>query len=242
MALVKDEPADRRAFLDVELCQIYAGYLNVLAVYRKAQEQRNALLKAIGTRSVGPSEFEPWEDQMAESGHAVRAYRRSFVERLAPCCAEAHAFMGAGESLGVAYAPRDACDTPAALRELYAERRSEEIERGTTLVGPHRDDLSVSIDQRDARAYGSQGQQRTAVVALKLAALQVYASLGIVPVLLLDDILSDLDEGRRERLVEWVVGYGGQVFLTCTEPSAAGRSALSRAKVVEIRAGEIIER
>lgn len=113
--------------------------------------------------------------------------------------------------------------------------------RGTTTIGPHRDDLQIEVAGRDARLFASQGQQRTAVISLKLATLLLARRNGRIPLLLLDDMLSDLDERRRQNLTQWVLDHAGQAVLTCTEPESAGPSLLSRSKVFRVTAGEISE-
>jgi DNA replication and repair protein RecF len=240
MAIVRGEPTDRRLFLDLELSSLSPGYLRHFSLYKRALEQRNALLREARERSVAGAVFEPWEEQMAEHGEAVRRRRRDYVRRLAVPTAHVHRRMGAGEVLQLAYTERDeAADIPT-FREMLAESRLIDMAKGGTSIGPHRDDLTLEIDEREARHFGSQGQQRTSVIALKMACLEVaQEELGVPPLLLLDDILSDLDEARRALLVEVVLERAGQAVLTCTEASAAGDRILSQATVFEVRAGTV---
>lgn len=240
LPIVAGEPADRRLFLDIELSQVYPGYLRALTHYKRALEQRNALLKAAQERPVGEEAFEAWEIQMAEHGASIRQYRRGFLEQVAQYANATHARLGGGEQLGVAYAPKDPAEDADALFVAYANGRSAEIARGASNLGPHRDDVAVTIDGREARLYGSQGQQRSAVVALKLATMEVVRdTAGETPLLLLDDILSDLDATRRERLCGWVCENAGQAILTCTEAEAAGSEILGRSAVYHVRRGTI---
>jgi DNA replication and repair protein RecF len=146
--------------------------------------------------------------------------------------------MGDGESLELSYEPKDDAWSADELREGLRRTRNQDIGRGGTSVGPHRDDLLIRVGGREARLFGSQGQQRTSVIALKLATLELAKEkLGIPPLLLLDDILSDLDERRRGLFVELVLRQAGQTVLTCTEPVAAGGDILSLARIFEVRAG-----
>ena len=241
LRLVRGEPVDRRLFLDLELSALYASYLRDLAIYKRALEQRNALLKTAQEFGVDPAAFDPWEEAMAKRGAALRAARRSYVADLAPQSADLHATLGGGEALALTVEPRDEAATEDELRTLYEDRRRDEIARGLTLFGPHRDDVRIAVGGRDARLYGSQGQQRSAVIALKLATLlQAKAVLGAAPLLLLDDILSDLDANRRERLTEIVLAVADQAILTCTEPEAAGPEILRKAHIYAVENGTVI--
>jgi DNA replication and repair protein RecF len=240
MEIVRGEPADRRMFLDIEISQLYPAYLDHLTHYKRALDQRNALLRN-SQEFLQPTElFEPWEEQIAHHGAALREYRQRFVADIEPLASRHHGFMGDGEVLTVTYAPRDEAGSPLELMEALASGRSSDVHRGGTGVGPHRDELLVQTAGRDARLFGSQGQQRTAVISLKLGVLQHAAEhLGASPVLLLDDILSDLDERRRAMLIELVLAASGQCLLTCTEASAAGDEVLDRARIFTVRAGHI---
>lgn len=240
MAIVRGEPADRRLFLDLELSALSPAYLHHFAGYKRAQEQRGALLRASRERTIPPEVFEPWEAQMAAHGAHLRAAREDYVARLVEPTREVHARMGGGEALDLRYEPKDDSSTEEALVEAFASNRGAEIARGASLVGPHRDDLRLEVEERDARLFGSQGQQRTAVIALKFATLDVAREeRGVPPLLLLDDILSDLDAGRRARLVEVVLDRAAQAVLTCTEASAAGERILERARLFTVREGRV---
>lgn len=238
LALATGEPADRRLLLDTELSQIFPGYLKAFAAFKRALQQRNALLKQAQEQFVADELFEGWESQMAVSGEQMRKYRNDWVELLQPIAADTHGFMGRGENLELHYSIRE----PDNLSELYSTQRRREIARGATLFGPHRDDLDISIDGRPVRQFGSQGQQRTAVISLKLAVLHTaQKTLGFPPLLLLDDIFSDLDIERRAKLVEAAMRAGGQVFITCTESGQAGDSLIGAAKVFRVESGQLEE-
>jgi len=243
MEIVRGEPSERRLFLDLELSGLYPGYLRHLTMYKRALEQRNALLRDARERFVSGALYEPWESQMAEHGSAMRTARVAFVERLCLTTARTHARMGSGERLSVRYAPKDEAVDSGSLESALEACRSADVGRGGTSVGPHRDDLTIEIDGREGRLYGSQGQQRTSVIAIKLATLEVARDeLGLPPLLLLDDILSDLDERRRALLVDIVLENAGQAILTCTEAEAAGQRILDQAQLFEVRAGTVMAR
>lgn len=240
LAIVRDEPSDRRLFLDLELSALFPAYLRHLAIYKRAMEQRNALLRESRDSMLAAELFETWEEQLASSGAALRQARVSYVADLSPIAAERHAWMGEGEQLSFAYAPKDESWSADDMRSSLERTRFQDVARGGTSVGPHRDDLSILVSGREARLYGSQGQQRTSVIALKLATMEIDREKhGAPPLLLLDDILSDLDERRRALLVEIVLKTAGQTVLTCTEASAAGPDILERSQVFEVRQGSM---
>lgn len=239
LLLVAGTPSDRRMFLDTELSQVYPGYLKQLSIYKRALEQRNALLKLAQDRFVGDSQFEVWEEQMGPAGSALRHYRGEWVKELSASAAVAQERLGVGESLELLYLAKDESED---LTLSLAEGRRLEIHRGSTTIGPHRDDIEILVEGRAAKQFGSQGQQRTAVISTKLAVLQVAKEkLGFPPVLLLDDIFSDLDQGRRGRLVQAAMEEGGQVFLTCTETEQAGGELVGRSKLFRVESGEVRE-
>lgn len=240
MAIVRGEPTDRRLFLDLEISSLSPGYLRHLSLYKRALEQRNALLRDARERSLPAALFEPWEEQIAEHGAALRTRRREFIARLSPTSAAVHAQMGHGERVAVAYAQRDEAGDYEQMRDGLALARQNDVMRGGTSLGPHRDDLTIEVDGREARLFGSQGQQRTSVISIKLACLEIAREeLGVPPLLLLDDILSDLDGRRRALLVDVVLERAGQAVLTCTEAEAAGERILSQARVFHVHAGTV---
>lgn len=240
MALARGEPADRRLFLDLELSGLYPSYLQAFAHYKRALDQRNALLRA--DEPPHGSVFEPWEDQLARNGASIRIARLEYLREFAPLAAKIHSDMGDGEPLSVAYSPKDDAVEYEDLLSRLAESRALDAHRGGTTVGPHRDDVAINVDDREARFFGSQGQQRTAVVSMKLASLEFAGkALGSPPLLLLDDILSDLDEGRRHRLIELVFERADQAVLTCTEEKAAGERILTCAKLFHVRNGTVAQ-
>src|SRR5688572_18015253 len=242
LPIVSGEPSERRLFLDLELSQLYPSYLRHLTIYKRALDQRNALLKASQEEPRPAEQFEPWERELAEHGSALRTQRKMFLEGIQEAARGYHAHMGDGEQLALEYEQRDPPSSEQELAEALVASRHTDVHRGSTSVGPHRDDVKISVGTRDARLYGSQGQQRTSVISLKLATMDhAREHLGMPPLLLLDDILSDLDERRRAMLVEIVLERAGQAVLTCTEASAAGRDILERAKVFEVMAGAVKE-
>ncbi len=242
MAIVRGEPAERRMFLDLELSSLYPAYLRHLSVYKRALEQRNALLRLSRESFVEHFSFEVWEDQLAVHGSAIRELRADYLDQLSPFATENHRWMGQGETLELVPETKDEHLVEEALRSNLAATRGQDVSRGSTTLGPHRDDLRILIQGVEARLFGSQGQQRTSAIAVKLATLEfAHEFRGFPPILLLDDILSDLDEKRRSLLIELVSARARQAILTCTEASAAGPDILRKARCFHISAGKVIE-
>ncbi len=223
LQLLKGPPAGRRRFLDVELSQVSQTYLHYLMTYNKVLTQRNTLLKA---PHVDKDLLSVFDEQLLDAGAQLICRRAEAIARLGPIAARYHDLLSEGkEVLRMDYQsqgaePGQTPRPPEVTERLWSQmqqRRSEEIRRQITLVGPHRDDIGFWISGRDARLYASQGQQRTTVLALKLAELQfMSAELGEAPVLLLDDVASELDPHRRNYLLN-AVQEGVQTFISCTD-------------------------
>jgi DNA replication and repair protein RecF len=223
LQLLKGSPAGRRRFLDIELSQISQNYLFHLMTYNRVLTQRNTVLKQ---DAVDQALLAIYDDHLVDSGAQLVARRAQAVQRLTGLAARYHALLSEGkEELVLEYQSQGANpgQTPDVdsvadrLRTLLQQRRRDELRRQITLVGPHRDDVGFWINGRDARLYGSQGQQRTAVLALKLAELQfMYEEIGEYPILLLDDVASELDPHRRNYLLN-AVQEGIQTFVSCTD-------------------------
>jgi DNA replication and repair protein RecF len=234
LGLVKAGPEMRRRFLNQMLVQVQPGYARALAGLRRVLEQRNSLLKRIAAGEEGEDVLDAWNEELIRIGSEIAGARAEGVRELQPDAARYHAEIAAGEGLEIHYqGPPD--DFAAAVHNSIAE----DLRRGSTSVGPHRDDLLVLLAGQDARAYGSQGQQRTAVVSLKLAeAALVARRTGERPVLLLDDVLSELDGERRAALLRQVAGEG-QVIITSVEAGPFPPDLISDARVWTVRGGRI---
>ncbi|MBV8198389.1 MAG: DNA replication/repair protein RecF [Candidatus Eremiobacteraeota bacterium] len=233
LQLVTGTPAARRAFLNRALSQSEPRYYHELARYRRALQQRNALLK--NAETLDEDLLEIYGRTLLESGTQIMLARSSMISALQPEAAHAHGRFAPGERLEIRYEPN--CpfqsttphDVTAALRARLAESADQERARGATVVGPHRDDVALFLDGVSLQAYGSQGQQRTAVLALKVAEYSVMRErTDDAPVLLLDDVLSELDEARASAFLGEMGAYE-QAFVTAThlpkDLAAAGRIA-----------------
>jgi DNA replication and repair protein RecF len=211
--LVQGSPQIRRRFLDRSLFQAESSYPKVLRDYNRALRNRNRLLKE---RPLDRRAISPFDQQLAELGTRVIEYRRKMVSRLEPLFGQAFEEVSGGSRGGLRYRPSvdgAADDLIGALDRSIGR----DAERGFTSIGPHADDLELSVDGRAARRFASQGQQRASVLALKIAETRALADVtDRIPLLLLDDVSSELDETRNERLFEFLDGVGGQVFITTT--------------------------
>jgi DNA replication and repair protein RecF len=224
MLLVAGSPSLRRATIDHLASTLIPGYAPELATYGRALQQRNGLLRAIRDDTASREELRYWDLPFLDSGGAVVAARHALLERLGPPLAAAHAEIAPEEAatgvLGLEYvtnAPAGPDETPRdALARRLAETAEKELWNGTTLVGPHRDDVAFTMAGRDLSAFASRGQQRTAILAVKLAELELVTVFdGRPPLLLLDDVFSELDPARRAHLVRRIAELP-QSFVTTT--------------------------
>jgi DNA replication and repair protein RecF len=213
LAVVKRAPAVRRAYVDRAASRFDPLHAAAGTSYAAALQQRNALLRRIRAGVASPDSLDAWDRQLAEHGADLVRGRRALVERLGPLFEERLEQLGGGGAV-LEYRPRVDGDA-AALSEALADRRSRDIERALTGAGPHLDDVVLLEQARDLRSHGSQGEQRTAVLALLLAeAAALREARGEPPVLLLDDVLSELDRDRRVRLLAAVREHGQAVVTT----------------------------
>ena len=237
LSLVKGGPEGRRRFLDAALCQLYPGYLVALRRYARTVAQKNALLKAYDITPGADTLLETFNEGLAKTGAEVMARRTAYLARLAPAAAQNYRDISSGaETLTVTYQP--CCDpTPEALAARLREVKNTELRAGFCLTGPHREDLEIDIDGQPGRIYGSQGQQRSAVLSLKLAEASVAGQvLGEHPVMLLDDVLSELDDARQAYLLTRIEDK--QTFVTTCDSAAFART---NGKLVFVRGGRTSE-
>ncbi len=240
LTIVTGDASERRQFLDSELAQIFPSYLRDLTIYKRALEQRNALLKQAQTGIVQSETFDPWNQQMAKHGHAMRIARSRWIAEMNPIASEFHRSLASDEVLKLSILQKGNSETAEDFLLMLQSSVSQDIARGSTSAGPHRDDVLIEVNNQEARHFGSQGQQRTAIIALKLAVLtSATEHLDQIPILLLDDVFSDLDKSRRSLLMETAIRFGGQVFITCTEAEQAGVDLLDTAKVFRVHSGRI---
>jgi DNA replication and repair protein RecF len=246
MLLVVGSPSLRRATVDQLASTLFPAYAAELATYGRALQQRNGLLRAIRDETASREELRYWDRPFLDAGGAVVATRHALLERLQAPLAAAHAEIAPDEaaagSLALQYvtnAPAGPDETPRdALARRLAETAEKEQWNGTTLIGPHRDDIAFAMGGRDLSVFASRGQQRTAILALKLAELDlVTAHDGRPPLLLLDDVFSELDPARRAHLVRRIAELP-QAFVTTTTLDDLDPALRAIAIPWQVRAGD----
>ncbi len=241
LELVSGPPALRRGHLDQVVAAVWPARRATRAAYTAALAQRNALLARVRNGSAGLASLPAWDAELARHGFALMRDRTELVEALAPRFAEQAAELGLDGKPGIRYRPRSRAGDIAELAAELAAAVDQDLERGFTTHGPHRDDLVFRRADHDLRSYGSRGQQRVALLALLLAErAYIGDERGTHPLMLLDDVMSELDSRRREALVEQLLA-GGQSLVTTTElahvPGAEGagvvRLAVSEGSLLE---------
>ena len=239
LGIIKNGPGERRRFLDQELCQLDQMYVHSLANYNRVLMQRNRLLKDIAMRPDYRDTLDVWDEQLADYGKKVIRSREAFTERLNGVIREIHGKLsGQKEELEVLYEKN--CSEEDFMDHLLKERQKDLLLKMTS-VGPHRDDLMIRSSGIDLRRFGSQGQQRTAALSLKLAEIElVKDSIGEMPVLLLDDVLSELDKNRQQFLLESIDSV--QTMITCTGIEDFKKSSLKIDRLYCVRNGDVEER
>ena len=223
LMLVKEGPSIRRRYLDMMLSQLSTGYFTALQQYQKALDQRNALLREAkkGGR-LDQAMMDAFEEAMAAQAAVIVPMRRKMVERTAQAAQEKYASISGRphEKFAMRYAccVPEGADALAFTRDALRKSRQEDMFRGGTGFGVHREDIALTLNEREMKVFASQGQIRTAALSMKLAQLQVFRQeTGEPPILLLDDVMSELDMTRRTRLLEEISGL--QTFITCTDES-----------------------
>ena len=263
VSLVAGAPSERRRYLDIALCQIAPSYCRALSEYQKVLAQRNALLRRLRDEGGDPGQLAFWDSQMAEHGSVLLHRRAQAVNDLDRLAAERHRDLTGGtERLRLAYLPSpDPARTAAARPPVEGDRiaydgmsreqiarwlsglllgtRSRDIAAGSSLIGPHRDDLAFSVEAHDLRAFGSRGQQRTGALALKLAEVQMMREeTGDTPLLLLDDVMSELDATRRQAMLA-ALAEVDQALVTTTDWGDFTPELLSHARQWRVETGTL---
>jgi DNA replication and repair protein RecF len=234
LELIKGAAGVRRAHLDEVVAAMWPTRRETRRSYARALAQRNGLLARVRAGTASSESLGGWTRELAQHGIRLMADRRELAEALSPRFASLGRELGLDGEPELVYRPRSAALEPAALEAELTSKLESDLERGFTTHGPHRDDLSADLDGRSLRRFGSQGQQRLALLALLLAERDLLASSRTaMPLLLLDDVLSELDDVRRERLLD-LLQDAGQTLLTTADPAALG----ARAGLMHVRLGE----
>lgn len=213
LSIVKNAPGERRRFLNMELCQLDKTYLYAYTSYKKVLQQRNSILKQAYYRKDLLDTLDVWDEKLLEHGIQIILKRKEFIGELRETAAAMHRHLSGGrEELEVIYQPSASAEEFAQKLAISKERDFAQCQTG---VGPHKDDILLKVGGRELRRFGSQGQQRTAALSLKLSEIALVKSkIGENPILLLDDVLSELDRSRQAHLLENI--HGIQTFVSCT--------------------------
>ena len=243
LGLVQDGPGERRKMLDVALSLVKPNYAVLMSRYLRALDQRNALLKKLGERSFEYDYMAPWDTELVNLGAKIIKYRLDYVEMLSKISSEIYEGISSGrEKFSFYYDFSKENISEEEIKQKLSENllrsREADIKRLYTHAGPHTDDLVLMLNDRDVRVYGSQGQQRSCALAMKLGEASIIEEItGECPVVLLDDVMSELDEGRQTFILNYLDNW--QVFITCCDPSQLLRS--KKGKAFEVKDGKITE-
>lgn len=237
--IIKNGPAERRRFIDLELCQLDKFYLSDLTNYNKVLNQRNRLLKDIAYRQDLLDTLSVWDMQLIDYGRKIIAKRKIFVDELNRIIQQIHSNISGGkENLLLKYEPNI---DDIFFEDELSRAKNKDLKLCQTTVGPHRDDMLFSIDGVDIRKYGSQGQQRTSALSLKLSEIDlVRKSIHNTPVLLLDDVLSELDSNRQNYLLNSITDI--QTIITCTGLEEFVKNRFQIDKIFQVINGEVFEK
>lgn len=235
LSLIKGGPDGRRRFLDAALCQLYPGFYGIIRRFSRALKQKNSLLKQIKERNSVEDLLNVFDEELASTGEEISRRRKEYILSAGPVAEQYYDDLSRGkEKLMIQYTP---AAEPDGLLELFHKKRITDIRAGFCTAGPHREDFETFIDKKSARIYGSQGQQRSAVLSLKLAEAQHAKRVtGIHPCMLLDDVLSELDDSRQSYLLGEM--QGKQTFVTtCNQQYFAHTNG----KIIQVKNGIIIQ-
>lgn len=244
LSMIKDGPSERRKFIDTALCQIKGNYRNLLKEYNRALVQRNTLLKDMKNNPQLDSMLYIWNDNLARTGAKIIYQRLKYLDAIRPYAKEIFDGISGGKEeielkyIGADDYTLDINDIEKKLKFALAERKNVDIINRITTVGPHRDDIDILINGNSAKIYGSQGQQRSCVLAIKLAEASLLKELtNAEPIALLDDVMSELDERRQDYILNHIKDW--QVFITCCDKETILR--LKEGKTFHIENGTLLE-
>ena len=239
LKIIKDSPGVRRKFIDMELCQLNPKYYYNLVQYNKVLNERNSILR---NRNINKDILEVYDMQLVEFGYNIIMERLEYIQKLNKYSAKIHSDITSGkEKIEFKYTStiKDLENIKENFYSLLEKNRVRDCERGITSIGPHRDDFTVLINDIDTKSYGSQGQQRTAVLTIKFSSLKIIKELtGEHPVLLLDDVLSELDFSRKRYILSTIGDI--QTIITCTGIEDLYEYLDDKSKVFKVKDGEIL--
>lgn len=244
LSMVKDGPSERRRFVDSALCQLKANYRRLMQDYSRALIQRNTLLKDLAKNPELDGMLYIWNSNLARTGAKIVYQRLKYIEAVKPYVKQIYSGISNGSEeidlnyIGADEFNADTQEIEQKLIKVFNENKTADIVNKTTTKGPHRDDIEILINSSSARTYGSQGQQRSCVLALKLAEASLLKEMtGIEPIALLDDVMSELDEKRQDYILNHIKDW--QVFITCCDKETILR--LKNGRTFHIENGSLAE-
>lgn len=239
LSIIKNGPAERRKFMDIELCQLNKLYFHHFSQYQKVLNQRNNLLKQLTREPYLMDTLEIWDQQLIEHGSIIIEERETFIIKLNDIIKEIHKKLTGGkEEIEILYEKNTSREQ---FKENLNKKRDSDLKSLTTQTGPHRDDMAFMVNGIDIRKFGSQGQQRTVALSLKLAEIQLVKSIiKDTPVLLLDDVMSELDHDRKNYLLESIKDI--QTMITCTGLDEFIKGRLNIDKIFQVTEGIVTEK
>ena len=234
--IIKNGPGERRRFIDLELSQLDKVYLNNLSNYNRIVNQRNHLLKEIDYNKGALETLDIWDMQLIQYGNKIVERRQNFIEEINKIISNIHKKLtGNREDIKIVYEPSNGA---LSFEQALLKNKEKDLRIKSTSVGPHRDDIAFLVSDIDIRKYGSQGQQRTAALSLKLSEIElVKQSIHDTPVLLLDDVLSELDKHRQNYLLDSI--HDIQTLITCTGVDEFVNHRFSINKVFHVQNGQV---
>lgn len=247
LSLVKGNPSERRKFIDAAICQVRPSFAKILTDYNKILCQRNQFLKDLKYNNSNYEFLEIWNSKLSEKAVQMINERIKYIEKLSVSSADIYSGLsGRREELKLEYKMRVSSNRyekitenvdESTILELLKQNESNDIMYGSTSIGAHHDDIEIKIDDISAKSFGSQGQQRSAALSLKLGEAQILRDItGEIPVALLDDVMSELDVNRQDYILNHIKDW--QVFITCCEPSTVLR--MCDGKTFEIKNGGLV--
>ena len=243
--LIKETPSNRRRFINIEISQLYEKYINILNEYNLVLKQRNEYLKIIKSGKFDEVYFDILNDKLIDLSYEIYKYRIDFINHLNKYISDTFKDISDYEGLSIKYLPNVDINDFSKIKKIMAEKLKSNFERevfmGNTLIGPHRDDFSFKLDDNDLLIYGSQGQIKMAILALKLAEINVFKDIcGEYPVLLLDDLFSELDVEKRNKVINFL-NRDIQTIITTTDLKNIDKRLIRKAIIFKIADAKIVE-
>lgn len=239
LSIIKDGPGERRRFMDMELCQLSRIYYSNLSSYNKVLNQRNNLLRNSAFQKDMDAMLDVWDQQLVQFGKRIITERKNFIDMLRDVIIRVHGkITGGRETIDIRYEPNVEADQ---FEDVLRNKRDMDIRNSATMVGPQRDDIGIYIGGNDVRVFGSQGQQRTVALTMKLAEIELVRSMiSDQPILLLDDVMSELDSKRRNALLEGIEDI--QTIITCTGYDDFIKERMKMDRIYHVDQGSITEK